>query len=83
MRSVAQVNRRLAIKQGLCTNYWKCHNPASAQGRMCDSCHEEYLQKHPGSTTGQKGSLNVQRPLPVEKAADEPGEPVEATDPSQ
>jgi hypothetical protein len=63
MRATAQVNRRLAIQQGLCTNYWKCHNPAAPDGKMCQTCYEEYRQKHQNQAPAPAGSQRQrQRP---------------------
>jgi hypothetical protein len=68
MRAASQVNRRLAIQQGLCTNYWKCHNPAAPDGKMCQTCYEEYRQKHqnqapaPSGAERERPTLTIKRP---------------------
>jgi hypothetical protein len=74
MRATAQVNRQLAIKQGLCTNYWKCHNAAAPDGRMCATCYEEYRQRHAQAApagervqparSGERVQLAIKRPEP-------------------
>ena len=40
-------NRQAAIDAGLCTQYWKCSQPATCQGGMCSEHFEEYMmEKH-------------------------------------
>lgn len=59
----SQVNRQLAIKQGLCTNYWRCHAPAVRAGSLCASCYQEYLLKRPAPVL-DRSPLNIKRPDP-------------------
>jgi hypothetical protein len=59
-----QLKRQLAIKQGLCSNHWMCRNPAAAQGRMCQSCYEQYNKTHPRPEASERGNLSIERPMP-------------------
>ena len=70
--------RATAIDTGLCTNYWKCHNAAAPDGRMCETCYEEYRQRHaqpsPAPTpAGERTQLSIKRPpaQSAEAAVDE------------
>jgi len=97
LRVNTQVNRLQAIKQGQCTNYWKCRNPASTQGRMCESCYKEYLQKHPHPPAGEhppisgggrppvdaKVHLNIKRPDVLIDSPEESQAPSDSTEESQ
>lgn len=40
------INRKLAVNQGRCTNYWKCNKPVVRRGSMCEECYQEYLKRH-------------------------------------
>ena len=37
--------RREVIRAGLCTNYWKCKEPATKRGGMCPQCFSDYKKR--------------------------------------
>lgn len=77
LRAKSHEQRQEAIRNGLCTNYWKCKKPAVRRGAMCEECYQEYLNKvHPEGSrpevprpltpiTTKRAPLNIARPMPV------------------